>query len=112
MKSLKLMVITMIGLCSINSYAVTLDVTDTLYHFAKKCNAQGRVAYFQDDAGCWQPYAVNQIYQEYKYMLDIAAFGSLSNDSEPSISSKDVQMYLDRTRAKRLAEANGYLACK
>lgn len=112
MKSLKVLAVTIVSLFSINSYGATLDVTDTLYHFAKKCNAQGKIAYFQNDSGRWQAYAANQIYQEYKYMLDMASFGSLSSDSASSVSSKDVQVYLENTRAKRLVAANGYLMCK
>lgn len=111
MKSLKVFAI-IVGCFSINGYGATLDVTDTLYHFAKKCNAQGKVAYFQNDAGGWQAYSAGQIYQEYKYMLDMSSFGSLNSDSAPSVSSKDVQVYLNNTRAKRLAAAKGYLVCQ
>ena len=112
MKSLNFFAIAILGCCSINAYSANLDVTDTLYHFAKKCNDQGKVAYFQDDTGKWQSYSANQIYQEYKYMLDMASFGSLSSDSAPSVSSNDIQVYLKNTRAKRLASAKSYLSCK
>jgi len=112
MKLLKVLVITLLGLCSLNSYGATLEATDTFYHFAKKCNAQGKTAYFLDDTGRWQGYSANQIYQEYKYMLDMSSFGSLSSDSAPSVSSNDVQLYLKNTRAKRLAAAKSHLMCK
>lgn len=112
MKLLKVLVVTIIGFCSINSHGATLDVTDTLYHFAKNCNAQGRVAYYQEDSGRWQAYSASQIYQEYQYMLDMASFGSLSSDSAPSVSSQDILTYLGKTRANRLAAAKGYLMCK
>lgn len=112
MKLLKIFALVIMSGFSIQSYAASLDVTDTLYHFAKKCNAQGKAAYFLDDTGRWQAYSANQIYQEYKYMLDMASFGSLNSDSAPSVSSNDVQVYLKNTRAKRLAASQSHLMCK
>ncbi|MDQ8936252.1 hypothetical protein [Acinetobacter rudis] len=112
MKSLKVLAVAIMGFCSIDSYGATLDVTDTLYHFAKNCNAQGRVAYYQEDTGRWQAYSADQMHYEYKYMLDMLSLGSLSSDSGGSVSRQDIQAYLDKTRANRLAAAKGYLMCK
>lgn len=111
MSVLKSLGFIVIGCIALNSYAATLDVTDTLYHFAKKCNGQGKTAYFKDDTGRWNAYAANQIHQEYMYMLEMTSYGSLSNDSAPSVSSKDIQTYLNQTRAKRLQAAQPNLKC-
>lgn len=112
MKLLKVIAITVFGMCSLNSYGMTLDATDTFYYFAKNCNAQGKTAYYLDDNGRWQGYSASQIYQQYKYMLDISSFGSLNSDSAPSVSNNDVQVYLKNTRAQRLAAAKSHLMCK
>lgn len=113
MKLLKVIAVTVLGLCSLNSYGMTLDAMDTFYYFAKNCNAQGKTAYYLNDNGRWQGYSANEIYQQYKYVLDMSSFGSLNSDSAPSsVSSNDIQAYLKNTRAQRLAAAKSHLMCQ
>nr|WP_015060779.1 hypothetical protein [Psychrobacter sp. DAB_AL43B]AFF18196.1 hypothetical protein [Psychrobacter sp. DAB_AL43B] len=114
MKVLKIALLSTVAFYSVSSIAaVSLDQGDTMYYFAKDCNKKGKTSYGNTDYG-WQPYSASDVYQEYKYMLDMVAINSLMSGSGNSVSESDMKNYLQKTRAKRIsaAQSQGALTCR
>lgn len=86
-----------------NLYAdATLVNGDTMYYFAKACNSKGKTAYANTGSN-WQAYSQEEVYQEYKYMLDMTELNTWN--SPQKITRKDILDDLSRTRQSRLKSA-------
>lgn len=117
LKSLKTLLLAIAATLSINCFAAgpTLELSDTMYHFAKSCEKDGMSTYYTDRNNEYQHYSSADIYSQYKYMLDMLDIGSLSMfESTNSVSKADMLDYLAKTRARRTRVAldQDFLMCE
>ena len=91
MKVLKIALLSTVAFYSVSSIAaVSLDQGDTMYYFAKDCNKKGKTSYGNTDYG-WQPYSASDVYQEYKYMLDMVDLKNRRNHLPKELSGGQAQ---------------------
>lgn len=108
LKILKTLLLAITATFSINCFAAeaTLELSDTMYHFAKSCEKDGMSTYYTDRSNEYRYYSSADIYSQYKYMLDMLDIGSLSMfESTNSVSKADMLNYLAKTRARRTSIA-------